>query len=163
VVLTALTGVGPWTRGLVFRCVLGSEGCVLVPRSIGTPVGEVCLKPCSSCWSFHLLREEFLSAPIHSPPLSGSPFRSFTCGPRTIRTVCILRGLHISRPSSGSSCIFDTLLSSVFGTRRPLPFRFLVFRMPTLRGVESIGNRLRVLANFWYPHLFIGLLANILV
>jgi hypothetical protein len=26
------------------------------------------LKPCSSCWSFHLLREEFLSAPIHSPP-----------------------------------------------------------------------------------------------
>jgi hypothetical protein len=24
---------------------------------------------CSSCWSFHLLREEFLSAPIHSPPL----------------------------------------------------------------------------------------------
>jgi hypothetical protein len=29
----------------------------------------VCWKPCSSCWSFHLLREEFLSAPIHSPPL----------------------------------------------------------------------------------------------
>jgi hypothetical protein len=38
----------------------------------------VCWKPCSSCWSFHLLREEFLSAPIHSPPpLSGSPYRSF--------------------------------------------------------------------------------------
>jgi hypothetical protein len=29
----------------------------------------VCWKPCSSCWSFHLLREEFLAAPIHSPPL----------------------------------------------------------------------------------------------
>jgi hypothetical protein len=29
----------------------------------------VCWKPCSSCWSFDLLREEFLSAPIHSPPL----------------------------------------------------------------------------------------------
>jgi hypothetical protein len=28
----------------------------------------VCWKPCSSCWSFHLLREEFLSAPIHSDP-----------------------------------------------------------------------------------------------
>jgi hypothetical protein len=27
-----------WTRGLVFRCVLGSEGCVLVHRSSGTPV-----------------------------------------------------------------------------------------------------------------------------
>jgi hypothetical protein len=36
----------------------------------------VCWKPCTSCWSFHLLREEFLSAPIHSP-LSGSPYRSF--------------------------------------------------------------------------------------
>jgi hypothetical protein len=29
----------------------------------------VCWKPCSSCWSSHLHREEFLSAPIHSPPL----------------------------------------------------------------------------------------------
>jgi hypothetical protein len=36
----------------------------------------VCWKPRSSCWSFHLLREKFLSAPIHSP-LSGSPYRSF--------------------------------------------------------------------------------------
>jgi hypothetical protein len=37
-VLTGLTGVGQWTQGLVFRCILGSEGCVLVPRSCGTPV-----------------------------------------------------------------------------------------------------------------------------
>jgi hypothetical protein len=29
----------------------------------------MCWKPCSSCWSFDLLREEFLSAPIHSSPL----------------------------------------------------------------------------------------------
>jgi hypothetical protein len=29
----------------------------------------VCWKSCSSCWSFHLLREEFLSAPIRSSPL----------------------------------------------------------------------------------------------
>jgi hypothetical protein len=34
-------------------------------------------KPCSSCWSFHLIREEFLSALIHFP-LSGRQFRSFT-------------------------------------------------------------------------------------
>jgi hypothetical protein len=34
-VLTDLTGVRLWTRGLVFRCVLGSEGCVLVPRFSG--------------------------------------------------------------------------------------------------------------------------------
>jgi hypothetical protein len=38
VVLTGLTGVGQWTRGLVFHCVLRSEGCVLVPRSSGTLV-----------------------------------------------------------------------------------------------------------------------------
>jgi hypothetical protein len=37
-VLTGLTGVGQWTRGLVFRCVVESEGCVLVPRSSGPPV-----------------------------------------------------------------------------------------------------------------------------
>jgi hypothetical protein len=37
-VLTGLTGVGLWTRGLVFRYVLGSEGYVLVPRSSGSPV-----------------------------------------------------------------------------------------------------------------------------
>jgi hypothetical protein len=36
----------------------------------------VCWKLFSSCWSLHLLQEEFLSAPIHSP-LSGSPYRSF--------------------------------------------------------------------------------------
>jgi hypothetical protein len=36
----------------------------------------VCWKPCSSCWSLHLLREEFLSAPIHSP-LSRLPYWSF--------------------------------------------------------------------------------------
>jgi hypothetical protein len=38
VVLTGLTGVGQWTRGLMFRCVLRSEDCVLVPRSTGTPM-----------------------------------------------------------------------------------------------------------------------------
>jgi hypothetical protein len=43
---------------------------------------------------------------------------------------------------------FDTLLSSVFGTRRPLPFRFLVFRMPILWDVKSIGSRLRGLVSF---------------
>jgi hypothetical protein len=37
----------------------------------------VCWKPRSSSWSFHLLQEEFLSAPIHSP-LSDSSYRSFT-------------------------------------------------------------------------------------
>jgi hypothetical protein len=39
----------------------------------------------------------------------------------------------------------------------------LVFQMPTLHGVQSIGNRLWVLANFWDPRLFLALLANSLV
>jgi hypothetical protein len=90
VVPTGLTGVGRWTRGLVFRCVLGSEGCVLVPRSSGTPVAT---------WAwltwvvsqrrvleamFILLEFPSLSRRIFSdshslpPPLSGSPYRSFT-------------------------------------------------------------------------------------
>jgi hypothetical protein len=44
----------------------------------------VCWKPCSSCWSFHLLREEFLSALIHST-LSGSPYRSFSARLRPVQ------------------------------------------------------------------------------
>jgi hypothetical protein len=86
---------------------------------------------------------------------------SFLCVCALIFRHC--RGLHIDRPSSGSSGIFDTLLSSVFGIRRPLPFRFLIFWMPTLRGVESIGSRLRGLASFWDLRLFLGLFANSLV
>jgi hypothetical protein len=37
VVLTGLTGVGQWTRGLVF-CSRVGRVCVLVPKSSGTPV-----------------------------------------------------------------------------------------------------------------------------
>jgi hypothetical protein len=70
------------------------------------------------------------------------------------------RGLHIDRLSSGSSGIFDTLLSLVFGTRRPPLFLFLVFRMLILWGVESIGSRLRGLVSFWVPRLFLVLLAE---
>jgi hypothetical protein len=70
------------------------------------------------------------------------------------------RWLHVGRSSSGSSGIFDTLLSSVFGTRHPLPFRYLSFRMSSLWGVESIESGLRGRANFWIPHLFLGLLTK---
>jgi hypothetical protein len=38
VVLTDLTSVGQWTRGLVFCCVHGSESCLLVPMFSSTPV-----------------------------------------------------------------------------------------------------------------------------
>jgi hypothetical protein len=58
----------------------------------------VCWKPCSSCWSLHLLREEFLSAPIHSP-LSGSPYRSF--GRPQIRR-------HRASSSSQGGCSYRT-------------------------------------------------------
>jgi hypothetical protein len=50
------------------------------------------------------------------------------------------RGHRIGRPSSGPSGIFHKLLSLGFGTRRPLLSRFLVFRMPILWGVVSIGK-----------------------
>jgi hypothetical protein len=69
---------------LVFRCVLGSEGCVLVPRSSGTAVAT---------WTwptwvvsrrrvleavFILLESRRIFIGSHSlPPLSGSPYRSF--------------------------------------------------------------------------------------
>jgi hypothetical protein len=65
----------------------------------------MCWKPCSSCSSLHLLREEFLSAPIHSPPLSGSPYRSFikstnTCGQSWSKTrQTLLKPLCPSTPS----------------------------------------------------------------
>jgi hypothetical protein len=38
-------------------------------NQLGSWVGDVCGKSCSSCWSLYLLREEFLSAPIPSPSL----------------------------------------------------------------------------------------------
>jgi hypothetical protein len=82
-----LAGVGQWTRGLVFRCVPESEGCVLVPMSSGTPV---------AMWSWpiwvvsrrHVLEAVFIVLEFPSPsrrifigshslPLSGSPYRSF--------------------------------------------------------------------------------------
>jgi hypothetical protein len=87
---------------------------------------------------------------------------------RTSNFLCVcalifMRRLHISMPSSGLQISFDTLLSMVFGTRRPLLFRFLVSHMPTSRGVESIRNRLRVLASLWVLRLFLGLLGINLV
>jgi hypothetical protein len=79
VVLTGLTGVGQWTRGLVFRNVLGSEGCVLVPRSSGTPVATWAwptwvvsrrrvLEAMLILLDFHLLREDFYRLPFTPPP-----------------------------------------------------------------------------------------------
>jgi hypothetical protein len=87
VVLTGLTGVGQWTRGLVFCCVLGSEGCVLVPRFSGTPVATwawptwvVCRRRVLEAVLILLefpspARRIFISS--HSLPLSGSPYQSF--------------------------------------------------------------------------------------
>jgi hypothetical protein len=79
-VLTGLTGVGQWTQGLVFRCVLESEGCVLVPRSSGTPVATWAwpiwvvsrrrvLEAVFILLEFPSPSRRILSAPIHSPSL----------------------------------------------------------------------------------------------
>jgi hypothetical protein len=50
-------------------------------------------KPCSSCWSCHLLRKEFLSAHIHSPH-SGSPNRSFNLYQSQFRSLLTLASLR---------------------------------------------------------------------
>jgi hypothetical protein len=55
--------VGSWFLGSVALQWLRGLG------QFGYWVGDMCWKPCSSCWSLPLLQEEFLSAPIHSPPL----------------------------------------------------------------------------------------------
>jgi hypothetical protein len=86
-VLTGLTGVGLWTRGLVFHCVLGSEGCVLVPRSSGTLVA-MWAWPTWVVSQRRVLEAVFILLEFPSPsrrifigshslPLSGSPYRSF--------------------------------------------------------------------------------------
>jgi hypothetical protein len=41
----------------------------VVLTNMGISVEDVFWKPCSSCWSSHLLQEEFLLTPIHSPSL----------------------------------------------------------------------------------------------
>jgi hypothetical protein len=51
-------------------------------------------------------------------------------------------GLHIGRTLSGCSGIFDILLSLVFGTRRPVLFRFLFFRMQTSGMCQFLGSSL---------------------
>jgi hypothetical protein len=87
-VLTGLTGVGQWTRGLVFRCVLGLEGCVLVPRFSSTSVAswtwpilgsesETCVGSCIHLVGvFISFEKNFYQLPF-TPSLSGSPYRSF--------------------------------------------------------------------------------------
>jgi hypothetical protein len=66
----------------------GSKGCLLVPRSSSTSVTAWAWPTWVVSWrcvleavfvllESHLLREDFLSAPIHSPPLSGSSYQSF--------------------------------------------------------------------------------------
>jgi hypothetical protein len=63
----------------VFRCVLGSEGCVLVPRSSGTPVATWAwptwvvsrrrvLEAVFILLEFPSPSRRIFSAPIHSPP-----------------------------------------------------------------------------------------------
>jgi hypothetical protein len=63
----------------VFRCVLGSEGCVLAPRSSGTPVATwawpIWVVSRRGVLEAMFMLLEFLS-PIHST-LSGSPYQSF--------------------------------------------------------------------------------------
>jgi hypothetical protein len=55
----------------------------VVLANLGSCVRDVVWKPYSSRWNFHLLREEFLSDLIHSPPPLWLPDRSFNLPPRS--------------------------------------------------------------------------------
>jgi hypothetical protein len=55
---------------------------------------------------------------------------------------------------------FRHLPTSTFGTPRPLPWLFMVFRMRILPGVGWIGSPLLGLASFWVPLWCLGLPAN---
>jgi hypothetical protein len=69
----------------------------------------VCWKPCSSCRIFHLLREESLSAPIHSP-LSGSPYRSFSITRRSANYIVI--GTDLYRKAASTGVLMKCILRS---------------------------------------------------
>jgi hypothetical protein len=96
------TGSKPCKFPLCVLVCFGSGGCLLVPRSSSTSVAawtwptwvvsrrRVFRSLCSSCWRLYLLREEFLSALIRSPPLSGLPSRSF-------------KGVVVGHPSDGEN------------------------------------------------------------
>jgi hypothetical protein len=86
----------------------------------------MCWKSCSSCWSLHLLQEDFLSAPIHSPPLSGSLYRSFTSHygdsrgaketSNVYKTGCT--GLPVATPATGGSSPLSSSCSAAMATSR---------------------------------------------
>jgi hypothetical protein len=75
----------------------------------------VCWKPCSSCWSSHHLREEFLSTPIHSPSLvrriGPSEPRQNPVQPHLVHhSVCFLNFLNFCNLLSVTNLNKDALL-----------------------------------------------------
>jgi hypothetical protein len=92
----------------------------------------MCWKPCSSCWSLHLLQEEFLSAPIHSPPSLVRRIGPSWC--------------PILEQSGGSLCpvhLFD----------RPRAFKGYLSE-PEVRPRGSDPRAKRRVARGWLVHLF---------
>jgi hypothetical protein len=71
-----------------------------------------------------------------------------------------LRGLRIDKRWSEFSGTCITLLTSTFGTPRPLPWLIMVFRMLILPGVGWIGSPLLEFASFWELLWCLGLPAN---
>jgi hypothetical protein len=110
----------------------------------------VCWKPCLSCWSLHLLREEFLSAPIHSPPLwitvsvlqlcvKGTPVVSLNTVTSAVHIRLLARQIHNAR-----------ILPAVASTRpahlrHSLPAAALLFSIPTAPCMTTV-TRTRLLA-----------------
>jgi hypothetical protein len=71
-----------------------------------------------------------------------------------------LRGLRFGKWWSEFSGNCVTLPTSAFGTPRPLLWRFMVFRMRILLGVNCIGSPLLGLPSFWHLLWCLGLPAN---
>jgi hypothetical protein len=147
----------------VFRYVLGSEGCVLVPRSSGTPVATWAwptwvvsrrrvLEAMFILLEFPSPSRRNLSAPIHSP-LSGSPYRSFslyTSFDQDHDLVCFSSLEHQTNHATFFNargllyeCIFDALLFS--SSYRPVgkPVSHHVVTRPTFSSLLFFGSSYR--------------------
>jgi hypothetical protein len=103
----------------------------------------VCWKPRSSCWSFHLLREEFLSAPIHSPPLwfAVSVLHLPTCGPHLIPSG---HRVHRAEPTCLSTSWRPQDAKTFRARSSPAPTQIKPQPAPAILGQESVHTMLSI-------------------
>jgi hypothetical protein len=130
----------------------------MVLTNLGSWVGDVCWKSCSSCWSLYPLREEFLSAPIHSPP------------PSLVRRFGPSKHIMLSSNNDTSTVIYDEGKQDLFTQTRlnhksskPSPRSNILF-LNRFKG-NNVWMRKQIDGfNIWskkYPdYLYIGLVGR---